>query len=92
MKPTYVMGISMSSHDRAAALLKDGSIVAAIAEERIDRRKRSQGFYSNNSRDIVLPPSSAVKYLLSAEDLSLDDIDLVICGSSIRLCKSRLLM
>src|SRR5258708_4346996 len=86
------MGISRSSHDRAAALLKDGSIVAAIAEERIDRRKRSQGFYSNNSRDIVLPPSSAVKYLLSAEDLSLDDIDLVICGSSIRLCKSRLLM
>jgi carbamoyltransferase len=37
--PIYVLGLSFDYHDSAAALLKDGEVVAAIQEERLTRRK-----------------------------------------------------
>ncbi|MQX93319.1 carbamoyltransferase C-terminal domain-containing protein [Sinorhizobium meliloti] len=80
---THVLGLSMSSHDRSACLLRDGAIVAAIAEERLDRRKRSQGFYANAGRDLVLPPFAALAYVLRAGGIGLDEVALVVCGRSI---------
>lgn len=68
-KQKYVLGINTSNHDRSAALLKDGRIVCAISEERIDRRKHSQGFYGDNARSIVIPPMAAINYCLEAEKL-----------------------
>ncbi|WP_112238875.1 carbamoyltransferase C-terminal domain-containing protein [Kribbella monticola] len=91
MTDRYVLGVSMSSHDRAAALMKDGEIVSAIAEERIDRRKKSQGFYGDQSKGIVLPPLAAINYVLRAEGISLDDVSLVVCGRSVTTCRSELL-
>ena len=35
--PTYILGISAHYHDSAAALLRDGDIVAAAQEERFTR-------------------------------------------------------
>lgn len=81
----------MSNHDRAACLLKNGHVQAAIAEERLDRRKKSEGFYSGQHREIVLPPLASITYVLHKEGISLNDIDLLVCGRSIKMCKNELL-
>jgi len=51
-------------HDSAAALVVDGEIVAAAAEERFSLQKHTGDF-----------PVNAVGYCLSAAGLSIDDID-----------------
>ncbi|MGM0577605.1 MAG: SxtJ family membrane protein [Myxococcota bacterium] len=44
---TYVLGISAFYHDSAAALLRDGRVIAAAQEERFTRRKGDASFPSN---------------------------------------------
>ncbi len=51
-------------HDSAAALVIDGEIVAAAAEERFSRRKHTGDF-----------PSGAIQYCLSAAGITLDDVN-----------------
>ena len=40
----YSLGISCYYHDSAAAILKDGHVVAAVEEERFSRKKFDDGF------------------------------------------------
>lgn len=87
---SLVLGVSMSSHDRSAALLRDGALVAAISEERLDRRKKSQGFYAGGGR-VVLPPLSSITCVLREAGVRLDDVDLVVCGRSVTTCRADLL-
>ena len=61
-----VLGISAFYHDSAAALIRDGNIVAAAQEERFTRRKHDAGF-----------PAHALDYCLREGGASLDDIDYV---------------
>ncbi|HFJ9238609.1 TPA: carbamoyltransferase C-terminal domain-containing protein [Streptococcus pyogenes] len=82
----YVMGINMSNHDRSVAICKNGEILTAIAEERLDRRKHSDGFYARNPKDIVLPPLKAINYCLSSINISIDDLDSIVVGKSINNC------
>lgn len=91
MSERAILGIAMSNHDRAACLVVDGEPVAAIGEERIDRRKRSEGFYRRSPRHLVLPPVASVTYVLDAGGRTLADIDLVVCGRSLTLCRDVLL-
>ncbi len=42
--PLYVLGVSAFYHDSAAALLRDGEIVAAVQEERFTRKKHDPRF------------------------------------------------
>src|SRR2546429_1081873 len=56
-------------HDSAAVLVADGSVVAAVAEERMDRRKHSGDF-----------PRGAIAYCLAEAGLSLDDVDEIVHG------------
>ena len=51
-------------HDSAAALVVDGQIVAAAAEERFSRKKHTGDF-----------PMGAIQYCLSAAGIELGDID-----------------
>jgi len=62
----YVLGISAYYHDSAAALLRDGEIVAAAQEERFTRKKHDAGF-----------PKNAVEYCLQEAGISLADVDYV---------------
>ena len=62
----YVLGVSCFYHDSSAALLKDGKIVAAAEEERFTRKKHDNSF-----------PENAIKYCLSSEGISANDIDYV---------------
>jgi len=39
-----VLGVSAFYHDSAAAILRDGEIVAAAQEERFTRKKHDAGF------------------------------------------------
>jgi carbamoyltransferase len=63
---TYVLGISCYYHDSAAALLKDGEIVAACQEERLSRKKHDSDF-----------PSRAVRYVLKEAGISPEQLDAV---------------
>lgn len=90
-RPVYVLGIATSNHDRAACLMADGRVVGAVAEERLDRRKGSEGFYGRSGRGIVIPPLRAITRLLSDEGITLDQVDLVVCGRSITTCRDQLL-
>jgi carbamoyltransferase len=62
----YVLGVSAFFHDSAAALLRDGDIIAAAQEERFTRKKGDASF-----------PTSAVRYCLEAAGISLGRIDAV---------------
>lgn len=62
----YSLGLSAFYHDSAAALVRDGEIIAAAQEERFSRRKHDSDF-----------PLNALAYCLETEDLSLSEVDLV---------------
>ena len=64
--PTHVLGLSCFYHDSAAALLRDGEVVAACQEERLSRKKHDSGF-----------PSRAVKYVLKEAGIGPADLDAV---------------
>jgi carbamoyltransferase len=63
----HILGISAYYHDSAAALLRDGQIVAAAQEERFTRKKHDPGF-----------PAHAVDYCLSEAGISLNEVDQVV--------------
>ncbi|SVA36134.1 uncharacterized protein METZ01_LOCUS88988, partial [marine metagenome] len=44
LSETNILGISAYYHDSAAALLRDGEIIAAAQQERFTRTKHDAGF------------------------------------------------
>ncbi len=60
----HVLGISAYYHDSAAALVSDGKIVAAVAEERFSRVKHDKSF-----------PSLAIEACMEIGGISSDEID-----------------
>ncbi len=60
----YILGISCYYHDSAAAILKDGELVAAAAEERFSRKKHDSGF-----------PHLAIEYCLREAGITPDELD-----------------
>ena len=64
--PRHILGISAFYHDAAAALLRDGNIIAAAQEERFTRRKNDPDF-----------PRHAIDACLSQAGLSLGQVDAV---------------
>ncbi len=66
-KATHILGISAYYHDSAAALLRDGEIVAAAQEERFSRKKHDPQF-----------PARAIGYCLAEGHIALNDLDYVV--------------
>ena len=62
----YNLGISCYYHDSAAALLKDGHVIAAVEEERFTRRKFDDDF-----------PHKAIQWCLDEACITSDQIDSV---------------
>jgi carbamoyltransferase len=62
-----ILGISCFYHDAAAALLRDGELVAASEEERFSRKKHDAGF-----------PKLAIRFCLEEAGISLNDLDYVV--------------
>lgn len=63
----FTLGISAFYHDSAAAILRDGEIVAAAQEERFTRRKHDADF-----------PRHAIDFCLSQAGCAMDDIENVV--------------
>ncbi len=64
--PTHILGLSAYYHDSAAALVRDGEIIAAAQEERFTRVKHDSAF-----------PAHAVEYCLREAGLAPGQIDYV---------------
>ena len=63
MAHEYILGLSAYYHDSAAALLRDGEIIAAAHEERFSRKKGDERF-----------PTLAVQYCLREAGISVADL------------------
>lgn len=59
-----VLGISAFYHDSAAALVRDGVVIAAAQEERFTREKHDSAF-----------PAKSIAYCLDQAGISLDQVD-----------------
>ncbi len=64
---TQILGISAFYHDSAAALVRDGQVVAAVQEERLTRRKHDSSF-----------PTRAVQACLQLGGTTLREVDHVV--------------
>jgi carbamoyltransferase len=64
---SYVLGMNTYDHDVSVCLLRDGEIAYAVMKERINREKHASGFYKE-----------PLDYVLNAEGITLDDVDLVV--------------
>lgn len=62
----YILGISAFYHDSAAALIKDGKIIAAAQEERFTRKKHDHNF-----------PTKAIEYCLKEASIKSSNLDYV---------------
>jgi len=62
-----ILGISAFYHDSAAALIRDGEVVAAAQEERFTRRKHDPGF-----------PRNAISFCLEKGGISTNELDHVV--------------
>lgn len=60
----YILGINAYHGDAAAAIVKDGQLLAAAEEERFNRKKHCAGF-----------PTLAVRYCLEAAGISVNDVE-----------------
>ena len=63
------LGIGHDLIISSAALVDDGEVVAAVAEERLNRQKQFKGF-----------PAAAIKWCLESTDTRLEDLDAVAVG------------
>lgn len=60
----YILGISCFYHDSAAAILKNGELIAAAQEERFTRKKHDKNF-----------PENAIHYCLEAAGINGEDLN-----------------
>lgn len=60
----YVLGINAYHGDAAAAITKDGQLLAAVEEERFNRKKHCAGF-----------PVESVRYCLEVANVPVEEID-----------------
>jgi len=62
----YVLGVSFDYHDAAAALLRDGEVIAAAEEERFSRQKHDHRF-----------PAKAIAFCLRRAGIAAHQVDAV---------------
>lgn len=76
-----ILGISCFYHDSAAALVRDGRVIAAAQEERFTRKKHDPRF-----------PSNAIAYCLEEAGITADELDFVVFYDKPLLTFERLLL
>src|SRR5258705_6439388 len=59
----YILGINAYHGDAAAAIIRDGHLIAAVEEERFNRIKHCAGF-----------PARSIEYCLKAAGIALEDV------------------
>ena len=71
-KYNYILGVHIG-HDRGAAIVHEGLVLSAIAEERLDRVK-----YSPSDR----PPYLSIRYVLDVANIPSNTLPLVVITHS----------
>ena len=66
---------SLAYHDAAAAILRDGMLLAAIEQERLDRVKHSSYF-----------PARAIRFCLEEAGATLHDVDAIVADMDEQFC------
>lgn len=66
-KAIYILGVSAFCHDAAAAILRDGEIIAAAQEERFTRKKHDPSF-----------PQRSIDFCLSKAGIKKENLDLAV--------------
>ncbi|HEY9426712.1 MAG TPA: carbamoyltransferase N-terminal domain-containing protein, partial [Gemmatimonadaceae bacterium] len=74
MTPVYTLGINAVFHDSAAALVRDGQIVAAAEEERFSRIKHAKRPVPFSAWEL---PYNAMDYCLKEAGIELRDVQQV---------------
>lgn len=69
----WVAGLNHGAHDSSATLLRNGSLVAAVEQERFSRRKRA----------IDQPPVEALRWCLDHAGITLADVAAIGLGSDL---------
>ncbi|BAZ52569.1 putative nodulation protein [Nostoc sp. NIES-4103] len=71
----YHMGINLG-HERSVAIAKDGEIIVAIEQERLDRHKYSPGYmlHAPGVAAQMQIPSEAIRYCLDTCNITLSDL------------------
>lgn len=77
----HILGISCYYHDAAAALLRDGVLIAAAEEERFTRKKHDYDF-----------PDKAIDFCLKTAGIKAEDLDYVVFYEKTLLKFERLLL
>ena len=62
-----ILGLSFYYHDSSAALVKNGELVAASAEERFSRKKHDSGY-----------PKLAIDFVIENGGITMNDVDYVV--------------
>ena len=62
-----MLGLSFGYHDSAAALINNGTIVAAVQEERVSRKKNDRSY-----------PVNAIKFCVDEGGISAKELDAVV--------------
>ncbi|HYY69107.1 MAG TPA: carbamoyltransferase N-terminal domain-containing protein, partial [Terriglobales bacterium] len=60
----YILGINAYHGDASAAIIHDGKLIAAVEEERFNRKKHCAGF-----------PTLAIRYCLEAAGITAAELD-----------------
>ena len=76
----FIIGVSCFYHDSAAALIREGEVVAAVQEERFSRKKHDSSF-----------PINAIRYCLQSQNIDLRDIESIVYYEKPLLTFERLL-
>ncbi len=63
----YILGVSAFYHDSAAALIRDGEIIAAAQEERFTRKKHDPSF-----------PANAIRFCLNYGGISINELSAIV--------------
>jgi carbamoyltransferase len=70
----YILGINCYHNDSSVALIKNGQILNAITEERLNRRKHSSDF-----------PLKSLSVILEANKITLNDISYITLNSNLKI-------
>lgn len=62
--PVYILGINAYHGDAAAAIIRDGRLIAAVEEERFNRVKHCAGF-----------PTHSIAYCLQVAGIKIEDVE-----------------
>ncbi len=74
----YHLGINLG-HERSVAIVKDGEILVAIEQERIDRQKYSPGYMLHSPGDAsqIQLPHEAMRYAIDTIGIAMEDLETI---------------